>query len=454
MVFWRLRALLNSVLALHAVAEWLDGFLVPRSYQRESRCRWLALPCALHAVAASDAPPDTPETVSGESSDDGRQRPTASGDAGVPLSASSDAGVPSTGSADAGVPSTASGGADVPFPASGGSAVGSDLSLCEKLELTRYRKSRIKRALAAAKCRWSSADSYVRYRTAQRRCRASRAGAPVEPPPPEEEQEYREQYSQSVGAKQLWIERLRATLTSVEQEERELLAAINRQTADATAGDTTEGEPGPSTSMARSQEPAAQILPEVPGVSMEVAASDSSSDDGSIASSPSGKASSAEVAATHSTTAASSGHASLVQALENKLSLIRGRKSGLMARLRGLRKEWSSEDAYVRCRKTTKLKLRSFRGSTSLQDTEVTPEERVRYSRLYREGVADHIRRAEEMRRQIQSLTEEEQQIVSQLRRASSDGAERGATEGQGSSVGGAVIPDVASGLAMTPDGR
>ncbi|KFH00483.1 hypothetical protein TGMAS_362470, partial [Toxoplasma gondii MAS] len=62
-------------------------------------------------------------------------------------------------------------------------------------------------------------------------------------------------------------------------------------------------------------------------------------------------------------------------------------------------------------------------------------------------------RRAEEMRRQIQSLTEEEQQIVSQLRRASSDGAERGATEGQGSSVGGAVIPDVASGLD-DPDGR
>ncbi|KFG99812.1 hypothetical protein TGVAND_250670 [Toxoplasma gondii VAND] len=215
MAFWRLRALFNSVLALHAVAEWLDGFLVPRSYQRESRCRWLALPCALHAVAASDAPPDTPETVPGESSDDGRQRPTASGDAGVPLSASSDAGVPSTGSGDAGVPSTASGdagvpstasgdagvpstasgdagvpstasgdagvpstasgGADVPFPASGGSAVGSDLSLCEKLELTRHRKSRIKRTLAAAKCRWSSADSYVRYRTAQRRCRASRA---------------------------------------------------------------------------------------------------------------------------------------------------------------------------------------------------------------------------------------------------------------------------------------
>ncbi|KYK63990.1 hypothetical protein TGPRC2_250670B, partial [Toxoplasma gondii TgCatPRC2] len=85
--------------------------------------------------------------------------------------------------------------------------------------------------------------------------------------------------------------------------------------------------------------------------------------------------------------------------------------------------------------------------------TEVTPEERVRYSRLYREGVAIRLRRADEMRRQIQSLKKEEQQILMQLRRAPSDGAERGATEGQGSSVGGAVIPDVASGLD-DPDGR
>ncbi|EPR63348.1 hypothetical protein TGGT1_250670 [Toxoplasma gondii GT1] len=422
MAFWRLRALFNSVLALHAVAEWLDGFLVPRSYQRESRCRWLALPCALHAAAASDAPPDTPETVPGESSDDGRQRPTASGDAGVPLSASSDAGVPSTGSGDAGVPSTgsgdagvplpassdagvpstasgdagvpstasgdagvpstasgdagvpsmasgdagvplpASGGADVPFPASGGSAVGSDLSLCEKLELTRHRKSRIKRTLAAAKCRWSSADSYVRYRTAQRRCRASRADAPVEPPQYEQERVYRERYKEVERAQMKRIERLRATLASVEQEERELLAAINRQTADATAGDTTEGEPGPSTSMARSQGPAAQILPEVPGVSMEVAASDSSSDDGSIASSPSGKASSAEVAATHSTTAASSGHASRVQAPADKLSLIRARKSSLLVRLGDLKKVWKTEEAYVQSRRRSRNSLRALRG--------------------------------------------------------------------------------------------
>ncbi|KYF50192.1 glycosyltransferase family 28 protein [Toxoplasma gondii ARI] len=108
--------------------------------------------------------------------------------------------------------------------------------------------------------------------------------------------------------------------------------------------------------------PAAQILPEVPGVSMEVAASDSSSDDGSIASSPSGKASSAEVAATHSTTAASSGHAARVQALADKLSLIRARKSSLLVRLGDLKRVWKSEDAYVQSRRRSRNSLRALRG--------------------------------------------------------------------------------------------
>ncbi|KEP60455.1 UNVERIFIED_CONTAM: hypothetical protein HHA_220640 [Hammondia hammondi] len=91
--------------------------------------------------------------------------------------------------------------------------------------------------------------------------------------------------------------------------------------------------------------------------------------------------------------------------------------------------------------------------STAPQDTEVTPEERIRYSKLYKEGLAARMKRAEEISRQIQSIAEEERQIVSQLRRAASDGGERGATQRHGSGVGGAVVPDVASGLS-DPSGR
>ncbi|KFG64203.1 hypothetical protein TGRUB_250115, partial [Toxoplasma gondii RUB] len=389
MMFRWLPQWFGSVTILLVTTVWLGRFRGQPRAQHRIVAWWQSCQPQLQSAVASHAP--NPSAASDESSDSGsyplgrreqhQEESTTHGGSSV---ASGDCQRPSTNScteADRGV-----------------------ISPEDQLVVLRQRRIRLKNMLKILRCRWSSEEKFLKQKMQKQKFVSSeRAETDVL-------REMKKRYRQAAGDRRRRMQDLQVEITSVEDEEKRLRATITSQRRDTAAYDPTQ-EDRPRTSTASTSAVAAASPPHRPsqhsGVSQGSHTGDSVTRQGSTADSlPGGPSSSS--AAGQAPGGQPAGSSRLMKT-EDKLAVVTAKKGVLKQKLKHLLRVWGTESGYLAFRMKP-LGLYTQRGP-SATGSEIAANLRRRYQEL----LPEKEKSMDQLRWQIRSLEEQEDQLRDEL---------------------------------------
>ncbi|CBZ56192.1 hypothetical protein NCLIV_066170 [Neospora caninum Liverpool] len=432
MAFWQVRALFRSLIALHAVVEWLGGLHDQSRFQDGMLFLWWRFPPELPAVTASHAP-HAPAVDSAESSDSGdegsagRRNPQADSTKSSELVSS--CGRP-TGSAG-----------------SGASCSGPDLSIGATLAILRDKMKKLKYRLNNLRARWSTEEKYVRHRLRHQKTSTSTDDTQGDPSPVTSAmlERYRATYRSVAHDRTAELERLEQDLSLMKREEALLVATQARLGTDgggAPAQHTTTHQSATSTSSTDEPAQAPQGLPQGPRGLTATKSPDTASEDDAA---PSGSSAGKQTPEGRLREKYSGSGAGIL----DRLLLLGARKRIVEQNIQDLDDRWSSVDAYLRFRTGTRS---SPSQSADTPAGPPSPSRIQQYKSAYRKGKARRRRRLEILRCTLQLLRQEECALEAALN-ADGSGAppELTTTDQSGPSTSATGTHPAAQGLTQQP---
>nr|CEL70954.1 TPA: hypothetical protein BN1204_066175 [Neospora caninum Liverpool] len=310
---------------------------------------------------------------------------------------------------------------------------GSGASIRGRLLLLGARKRKVEENIRRLEDRWTSLESYMRFRTGTRISPSQSADAPARPLSPASIKLYTKWYTRGKARRQNRLSVLRCTLQILRQEECALQEALNADGGGGPPELTTTDQSGPSTSATGTRDPAAQGLTQLPLIPTSTVPTDLGPEVAIPGCSwwtvsPAGAGDGLTQAAVVHRQQHVHPLGPDVDEADRLMCII----SGLRCRRKDIRNRWRSLTAYVSNTFSNRNQRRKAQG---LKPLALTPALQQHYAKQYRERADKHLHEAEDIKTEIRRLEKRHYELLVASCRGHPGSHHSGATDSQRSGV-------------------